>query len=64
MTYGGIGPRLALLSLPYIILSILIMVNYPEFLDLKFPAFNYITITGFVWGGLGICFWIYSAIPY
>lgn len=27
MTYGGIGPKLALLCLPYIILSIIVMTS-------------------------------------
>jgi len=62
MTYGGIGPRLALLCLPYIILSLIIMFKYPEFFDLKFIDFPLIKAFGFIWLGLGIIFWIYSAI--
>ena len=62
MTYGGIGPRLALLCLPYIILSIIIMIKYPEFSDLKFFDFPILKALGFIWLGLGIIFWIWSAI--
>jgi len=62
MTYGGIGPRLALLCLPYIILSLIIMFKYPEFFDLKFLDFPIIMVLGFIWLGLGIFLWIYSAI--
>jgi protein-S-isoprenylcysteine O-methyltransferase Ste14 len=62
MTYGGVGPKLALLSLPYIILSLIVMFKYPEFFDIKLLDFPGIKMLGFVWSGLGICFWIYSAI--
>jgi len=62
LSYGGIGPRLALLSLPYIILSLLIMYKYPEFLNLKLLDFLTIKTFGYVWLGLGISFWIWSAI--
>jgi protein-S-isoprenylcysteine O-methyltransferase Ste14 len=62
MTYGGVGPKLALLCLPYIILSLIMMFKYPEFFDMKFLDFPGIKMLGFVWLGLGICYWIYSAI--
>jgi protein-S-isoprenylcysteine O-methyltransferase Ste14 len=62
MTYGGIGPKLALLCLPYIILSLIVLYRYPEFFNLKFLDFAYAKILGFIWLGLGIIFWISSAI--
>ncbi len=62
MTYGGIGPRLALLCLPYIILSLIIMFKYPEFSDLKFLDSPFFKAVGFIWLGLGIIFWMWSAI--
>jgi len=62
MTYGGIGPKLALLCLPYIILSMIVMFKYPEFFDLKYLNLHYIKVLGLAWSGLGICFWIYSAV--
>lgn len=62
MTYGGIGPRLALLCLPYIILSLIIMIKYPEFFDLKFIDFPIIKAFGFIWLVLGSLLWIWSAI--
>jgi protein-S-isoprenylcysteine O-methyltransferase Ste14 len=62
MTLFGCGPKLALVCLPYVILSLIVMYKYPEFLDLKFLNFPYIKVLGFVWLGLGIIFWIYSAI--
>lgn len=64
LTLGGIGPRLALLCLPYLILSIIVKCRYPEFFDLRFLNVNYIKIIGFVWLGLGIIFWISSAIVF
>lgn len=62
MTLGGIGPRLALLCLPYIILSLFVMHRDPEFFDLGFLDFPYVKFLGFVWLGAGIIFWISSAI--
>ena len=39
MTLFGCGPKLALLCLPYVILSLIVMYKYPEFFDLKFLDF-------------------------
>jgi protein-S-isoprenylcysteine O-methyltransferase Ste14 len=62
MTLFGCGPKLALSCLPYIILSLIVMYKYPEFFDLRFLDLHYVKVFGFVWLGLGIIFWIYSAI--
>jgi protein-S-isoprenylcysteine O-methyltransferase Ste14 len=62
MTLFGCGPKLALLCLPYIILSLTVMFRYPEFLDLRFLDLPSVKVLGFVWLCLGIIFWIYSAI--
>jgi len=62
MTLFGCGPKLALLSLPYIILSLAVIYKYPGFLDLKFLDVPGIKILGFVWLALGFIFWIYSAV--
>jgi protein-S-isoprenylcysteine O-methyltransferase Ste14 len=64
MTLFGCGPKLALLCLPYVILSLIVMYKYPEFFDLKFLDFPYVKAIGFVWFGLGMIFWIYSAIHF
>lgn len=61
MTYGGIGPRLALLVLPYIILALTIMIKYPDFLNLALLDSILLKVLGSVWLGLGCIFWIYSA---
>jgi protein-S-isoprenylcysteine O-methyltransferase Ste14 len=62
MTLFGCGPKLALICLPYVILSIVVMFRFPEFFNLKFFDFPYVQVLGYVWLGLGIIFWIYSAI--
>jgi protein-S-isoprenylcysteine O-methyltransferase Ste14 len=62
MTLGGIGPKLALLCLPYIILSLIVMYRFPEFSDLRFLHLNYLKVLGFIWLGTGFIFWITSAI--
>jgi len=62
MTYGGIGPKLALLCLPFIILSIVVMIKYPEFFDLRFLDNAAAVVMGFVWLGIGSVFWAASAI--
>ena len=62
MTLFGCGPRLALLCLPYVILSLIVMYKYPDFFDLRFLDFAFAKVAGFSWLGLGIIFWIYSAI--
>jgi len=62
MTYGGIGPKLALLCLPYVILSLIVMNRESEFFDLRFLNLPYVRVLGFVWLGLGIIFWVCSAI--
>jgi protein-S-isoprenylcysteine O-methyltransferase Ste14 len=62
MTYGGVGPKLALLCLPYIILALVVMFKYPKFFDLKFLDYTFVRVIGFVWLGLGLVFWASSAI--
>lgn len=62
MTLFGCGPKLALLCLPYIILSLVVMYMYPEFFDLKFLDNIYVRVLGYIWLAIGIVFWIYSAV--
>lgn len=62
MTLFGCGPKLALICLPYIILSLTVMYRDPDFFDLKFLDLSYVKILGITWLVLGIIFWIYSAI--
>ena len=62
MTLFGCGPKLALLCLPYIILSLIIMIKYPEFFDLRFLDLPLFKVFGIVWLGLGLIYWVYSAV--
>jgi protein-S-isoprenylcysteine O-methyltransferase Ste14 len=62
MTLFGCGPRLALLCLPYVILSLIVMYKYPDFFDLRFLDFKFAKVAGFIWLALGVLFWGYSAI--
>jgi protein-S-isoprenylcysteine O-methyltransferase Ste14 len=62
MTLGGIGPKLALLCLPYIILSILVMRRYPDFFDLGFLDSPDVRVLGFVGLGAGMIFWMSSGL--
>ena len=62
MTLFGIGPKLALLCLPYVILSLIVMYSYPLFFDLRFLDYPAVKILGFVWLGIGLIFWVWSAI--
>ncbi len=62
MTLFGCGPKLALLCLPYIILSSIIMIRYPDFFYLGFLDLTLFKVFGVIWLGLGLIFWVYSAI--
>ena len=62
MTLFGCGPKLALLCLPYILLSLIVMFRYPDFLYFSFLEYSFIKYLAFIWLGLGIIFWIYSAV--
>ena len=64
MTLFGCGPRLAIICLPYIILSFSVMYIYPDFLNLTFLNVIPVKIAGFIWLGIGCTFWIYSAIHF
>ena len=62
MTLFGCGPRLALLCLPYIVLSLAIMIRYPDFFNLGFLDLRIFKVLGIIWLGLGLLFWVYSAV--
>jgi protein-S-isoprenylcysteine O-methyltransferase Ste14 len=62
LSLGGIGPKLALLCLPYVILSLAVMYKYPDFLDLKFLDLFIVKMFGYIWFGLGLIYWLSSAI--
>jgi len=62
MTLNICGPKLALLCLPYILLALIIMIKYPEFFDLRFVDLILFKVSGIVWLGMGLIFWVYSAV--
>ena len=62
MTLFGCGPKLAILCLPYIILSLVVMYKFPAFFDLIFLDNIFVRVFGYAWLGIGLLFWIYSAV--
>ncbi|HET6557793.1 MAG TPA: methyltransferase [Prolixibacteraceae bacterium] len=61
MTFGGIGPKLALMNLPYVILSLVMMQRDPEFMNLEALDCPWVRLLGFIWLAAGFLFWISSA---
>lgn len=64
LTLGGIGPKLALISLPYVALALMIWYRYPDFLDLRFLDNQYMRFVAGFWLGLGLVFWGASATTF
>jgi protein-S-isoprenylcysteine O-methyltransferase Ste14 len=58
MTFGGIGPKLALISLPYILLAILVTHRDPQFLKLNLADNVWFAIAGYAWIGIGFLFYV------
>lgn len=58
MTFGGIGPKLALISMPYIVLAMLVMQRDPQFLKLQYVDSIWIAVTGYAWIGIGFLFYV------
>jgi protein-S-isoprenylcysteine O-methyltransferase Ste14 len=64
MTFIGIGSKLGLISLPYIVLAILVMLRDPQFLKLDFINYTLITWAGYAWIGIGIVFYIATVVVF
>lgn len=64
MTLGGIGPRMVLLCLPYIALSVGILIAHPDFLDISWLQSTIVRYIGFGWLAAGIILWISSVITF
>ena len=62
MTIGGIGPRLILMCLPYIILALSVGNKYPEFLNIQYFDQVGLKNLGIFWLTVGLAFWISSVI--
>lgn len=64
MTFGGIGPKLALISLPYIVLAMLVMQRDPQFLKLHIGNSGWISVAGYAWIGIGFLFYIATIVVF
>jgi protein-S-isoprenylcysteine O-methyltransferase Ste14 len=64
MTLGGIGPKLMLMCLPYIILALSVEYNYPEFLNIESLDHEVFKYLGLFWLTAGVAFWISSVITF
>ncbi len=61
MSWEGVGPKLALSVMPYLILVIAVMIYYPDFLKINFiPRIMSIWIS-IIWGSLGLLFYGFTA---
>ncbi len=61
MTWEGIGPKLALITLLYTILAIIVIHRFPEFLKLNFLNITFARIAGYLLLVIGLVFYIYAA---
>jgi protein-S-isoprenylcysteine O-methyltransferase Ste14 len=61
MKWSGVGPRLALTTLPFIMLAIIFMIKEPNFLVMDFLNGLVAKIIGFSWLAIGLVFYIISA---
>jgi protein-S-isoprenylcysteine O-methyltransferase Ste14 len=63
---GGIGPRLALMCLPYVVLSLIVMRRYPDFGRPGFTGSPRMKTAaralGFLWLAVGVVFWAWSGV--
>jgi protein-S-isoprenylcysteine O-methyltransferase Ste14 len=64
MTFGGIGPKLALITLPYIVLTTLVIRRDPEFLKLNFPGKEWLGIAGYTWICIGLVFYVWTIVVF
>src|SRR5512135_499401 len=62
MTLGGIGPKLALVCLPYVLLVVAVMRVHPEFGRLDALGSPGIRAFGLAWLAAGLVFWASSGI--
>jgi protein-S-isoprenylcysteine O-methyltransferase Ste14 len=64
MTFGGIGPKLALITLPYILLVISVMQRDPQFLKFNLADTKWISIAGYIWIGIGVLFYAATIVVF
>jgi len=64
MSWEGIGPKLVLTVLPYIILIVVVMAVFPSFLKMDFISQSAATAIAIIWGGIGMVFYIMTAVTF
>jgi protein-S-isoprenylcysteine O-methyltransferase Ste14 len=64
MTFGGIGPKLALITLPYIMLATLVNQKYPEFLKLDFIGSEWLETAGYIMICIGLVFYAWTIVVF
>lgn len=64
MTFGGIGPKLALITLPYILLAIVVMQRDPQFLKMNLPDPVWSKIIGHGWIAIGAVFYLATIVVF
>jgi len=64
MTWGGIGPKLALITLPYIILSVIVINRDPDFLKFDFANEDLTKTAGYILLVPGLIFYLSSAYTF
>jgi len=64
MTFFGIGPKLALITLPYILLATLVIQRDPELLKLDFPGNGWLGIVGYIWICIGLVFYVWTIVVF
>jgi len=58
MTFGGVGPKMALLTMPYLILALVVMVRDPLFLKLDFIHAGILKTAGYLLVAAGLLFYL------
>lgn len=64
MTFGGVGPKMALISLPYITLCFVLLSKIPDFLEIQILNNPVATWTGFSFISLGFIFYLSTIIVF
>jgi len=64
MTFGGIGPKLALITLPYIILATLVNQRYPEFMKMDFIGSEFSETAGYILISIGLVFYAFTIVVF
>jgi protein-S-isoprenylcysteine O-methyltransferase Ste14 len=57
MTMGGVGPKMAAFIIPYLLLTIILKILYPESFKITFVPWTAVLIIGLVWLIIGIIFY-------